>query len=82
LPHQCVEAFRFPLDPREIRLRLRPRAVGSFRAGRKLPVVVVDDAGAEKRFEAVLRIDTPNEAQYYRHGGILAFVLRKLLAGE
>ncbi|MGH3658647.1 MAG: aconitate hydratase AcnA, partial [Micromonosporaceae bacterium] len=32
-------------------------------------------------FDAVLRIDTPGEADYYRHGGILQYVLRKMLAG-
>ena len=31
-------------------------------------------------FDAVLRIDTPGEADYYRHGGILQYVLRKMLA--
>ncbi|WP_390624046.1 hypothetical protein [Fodinicola feengrottensis] len=30
--------------------------------------------------DAVLRIDTPGEADYYRHGGILQYVLRSLLA--
>jgi aconitate hydratase len=30
-------------------------------------------------FDAVLRIDTPGEAEYYRHGGILQYVLRKML---
>jgi aconitate hydratase len=30
----------------------------------------------------LLRIDTPQEAQYYAHGGILQFVLRQLLAGK
>ncbi len=29
-------------------------------------------------FEVVLRIDTPVEADYYRHGGILPYVLRQL----
>ena len=33
----------------------------------------------DKRFEVVLRIDTPVEADYYRHGGILPYVLRKLV---
>ncbi len=32
------------------------------------------------QFDAVLRIDTPGEADYYRHGGILQYVLRKMLA--
>jgi aconitate hydratase len=30
-------------------------------------------------FDAVVRIDTPGEADYYRHGGILQFVLRRML---
>ncbi len=34
----------------------------------------------ESEFDAVLRIDTPGEADYYRHGGIMQFVLRSLLA--
>jgi aconitate hydratase len=29
-------------------------------------------------FDAVLRIDTPGEAEYYRHGGILQYVLRDM----
>jgi aconitate hydratase len=33
----------------------------------------------DKEFEARVRIDTPNEWLYYRHGGILQFVLRQLL---
>jgi len=33
-----------------------------------------------KTFACTLRIDTPNEVQYYRNGGILHYVLRKLLA--
>jgi aconitate hydratase len=33
-----------------------------------------------KTFEAVVRIDTPGEADYYRHGGILQYVLRRMLA--
>jgi aconitate hydratase len=34
--------------------------------------------GTRKSFEAVLRIDTPQEGEYYRNGGILPFVLRQL----
>jgi len=36
--------------------------------------------GGEKIFHAVVRIDTPNEVDYYRNGGILHYVLRKLAA--
>ena len=31
-------------------------------------------------FEARVRIDTPKEAEYFRHGGILQYVLRSLIA--
>jgi aconitate hydratase len=34
-----------------------------------------------KEFTAIVRIDTPGEADYYRHGGIMQYVLRSLLAG-
>jgi aconitate hydratase len=33
-------------------------------------------------FKACVRIDTPNEAEYYRHGGILQYVLRQLMGGS
>jgi aconitate hydratase len=35
-----------------------------------------------RQFRAVVRIDTPGEADYYRHGGIMQYVLRSLLAGK
>ena len=38
--------------------------------------------GGQARVPLVLRIDTPIEVDYYRHGGILPYVLRSLLAGE
>jgi len=34
-----------------------------------------------RTFTAIVRIDTPGEAEYFRHGGIMQFVLRSLLAG-
>ena len=39
---------------------------------------VTTDTGVE--FDAVVRIDTPGEADYYRNGGIMQYVLRSLLA--
>jgi aconitate hydratase len=38
--------------------------------------------GAEKSFEAIVRIDTPQEAEYYRSGGILPYVVRHLAAAH
>ncbi len=43
-----------------------------------IPATVHVDAGGTV-FDAVLRVDTPAEAAYYRHGGILPYVLRQLL---
>jgi aconitate hydratase len=43
-------------------------------------VTATADDGSLKTFTAKVRIDTPNEVEYYRHGGILHFVLRKLAA--
>jgi aconitate hydratase len=43
-------------------------------------VTATDDAGKSVAFKAVLRIDTPGEADYFRHGGILQYVLRSMLA--
>jgi aconitate hydratase len=34
----------------------------------------------DREFRAILRLDTPREREYVRHGGILPYVLRKLLA--
>jgi len=38
--------------------------------------------GAEKTFEAIVRIDTPQEVEYYRNGGILPYVVRNLAAAR
>ncbi|MEX2446485.1 MAG: aconitate hydratase, partial [Dehalococcoidia bacterium] len=44
-----------------------------------LRVRAVADDGSEQTFEVRCRIDTPVEVDYYRHGGILQYVLRQLL---
>jgi aconitate hydratase len=44
-----------------------------------VPRTVTVRAG-DQEFEARVRIDTPGEADYYRHGGIMQYVLRSLLA--
>ncbi|MDV3221344.1 aconitase family protein, partial [Intrasporangium sp.] len=43
-------------------------------------VVAASEDGSTKEFDAVVRIDTPGEADYYRNGGILQYVLRSLVA--
>jgi len=46
--------------------------------GMTVKVTAIGPNGVETRFDALLRIDTPDEAEYYRHGGILQYVLRQL----
>ena len=45
----------------------------------KIPATVAVTAGSV-RFTAKVRIDTPGEADYYRHGGIMQYVLRSLIS--
>ncbi len=59
-----------------------PEAVRTgFAAGRTL-VVRVTNGGAAREIPVVVRIDTPQELAYYKHGGILPYVLRQLLSGR
>jgi aconitate hydratase len=45
-----------------------------------LEVVATSDDGKETRFDAECRIDSEVELDYYRHGGVLQMVLRRMLA--
>src|SRR5665647_2988597 len=51
--------------------QMKPKSVMTVRA------TAAD--GTVKEFKAMARIDTPEEMNYYRHGGILPFVLRQLV---
>ena len=51
--------------------------VRKFAPGRQVKV-----RAGQKEFNALVRIDTPQEAQYYANGGILQFVLRQLIASK
>ncbi len=62
-----VEALNEGVTPKTLRVTAKPSAHSP--AGKP-----------EVAFDAVLRIDTPGEADYYRNGGILQYVLRSLVA--
>jgi aconitate hydratase len=49
-----------------------------FKNGRMLTVKARAADGSVKEFNATVRIDTPQEIEYYEHGGILLYVLRQL----
>lgn len=51
------------------------------RTPKTVRVSAAKDGGQAVEFDAVLRIDTPGEADYYRNGGILQYVLRSLVQG-
>jgi aconitate hydratase len=56
-------------------------AVGAAQGGAQtVSVTATRDGGEPLAFDARVRIDTPREAEYFRHGGILQYVLRTLLA--
>jgi aconitate hydratase len=54
--------------------------VEKFSSGRR--ITVRWKRGNTAEFQAIVRIDTPQEALYYANGGILQYVLRQLLAGK
>jgi aconitate hydratase len=80
LPLQFVEgegAETHGLSGKEV-LSVRGLA-GELKPRQKVTVDVTRPDGKKGSFEAVVRLDTPVEINYYRNGGILHTVLRKLL---
>ena len=72
---QSVEALG--LTGRE-RFDIRGVAEG-LEPGKRLHVRAVGDDGTERTFTVITRLDTPVEVDYFRHGGILPYVLRQLV---
>ena len=64
---QGVDALNSGITPKTLKVTAKPSAHSA--AGK-----------ADIEFDAVLRIDTPGEADYFRHGGILQYVLRSLVS--
>ncbi len=56
------------------------RGLADLVPGQDITVEVTRADGTQFHFTALCRIDTANEMEYYRHGGILHYVLRKLAA--
>jgi aconitate hydratase len=56
--------------------------IDHYKPGQKVTVRARNPQGTGCEFKVSLRIDTPQEALYYKHGGILQFVLRQLLSGQ
>src|SRR6185436_10281244 len=47
--------------------------------GKRLTVRATDAKGAAKTFTVIARVDTLDDVEYYRHGGLLLYVLRGML---
>jgi aconitate hydratase len=62
-----IEELNSGSTPKAVRVVAKPTSLSA--AGK-----------AVVEFDAVVRIDTPGEADYYRNGGILQYVLRSLVA--
>jgi aconitate hydratase len=57
-------------------------ALNDGKTPKTVHVKAAKDGGHDVEFDAVVRIDTPGEADYYRNGGILQFVLRNMLKSD
>ncbi len=78
LPGQSADTYR--LDGTEV---YDVSGLDALNRGETVPRVQVRatrDDGSTEAFEVRLRIDTPTEAEYFRHGGVLNYVLRQLAA--
>ena len=51
-------------------------------SAKQVTVTATASDGSSKQFQAKSRLDTPKEVDYYRHGGILNFVLRQLASNQ
>ena len=50
-----------------------------LKPGKKLTVTATADDGTATTFTVTARVDTPDDVEYYRHGGLLPYVLRGLI---
>jgi aconitate hydratase len=56
-----------------------PELLANFAPGKTVKVRAKGADGKAKEFSAIARIDTPQEVLYYKHGGILQYVVRQLV---
>ncbi|MCH4563085.1 aconitate hydratase AcnA [Halomonas sp. EGI 63088] len=79
-----VVPLQFPEDENRKTLgltgdeRVSIEGLDELTPGGRVTVTIKSDKG-EKKLEALCRIDTANELEYYRHGGILHYVLRRMI---
>ncbi len=77
---QSVESLRLTGEEVYDFAGLTAMLTSRFASGKTLTVKATAAGGAAKQFTAKVRIDTPQEIEYFEHGGILQYVLRQLAA--
>lgn len=58
-----------------------PGVANAVEPGSTITVTATSSDGDVKTFDVLVRIDTEIEGEYYRHGGLLPYVLRLMMAG-
>ncbi len=81
LPGESVESHHLAGDETFDVVGLAEAVRTGFKAGREVTVRVTGADGA-RDIRVLVRIDTPQEVLYFRHGGILPFMVRQLLSGR
>ena len=76
---QCENAQSLGLDGTETFDITGIEALNDGKTPKTVHVKAAKPGGETVEFDAVVRIDTPGEADYYRNGGILQYVLRNML---
>jgi aconitate hydratase len=77
-PGESVEALGLSGEEIFDVIGLAEALEGDGRGGRSVELVAHASDGSARAIEAALRLDTPQEVQYFLHGGILSYVLRQL----
>ena len=62
-----------------LRVQCTPDTLATLKPGQQLQVKATAPSGETKTFTVQSRVDTANEVEYLRHGGILPYVLRQAL---
>jgi len=78
LPNETPESLRLTGKEQFELAGLASVLAEGFPRGKELMVTATRPDGSSVRFKSTVRIDTPQELQYYRHGGILEYVLQQL----
>ena len=68
------------MNDARVQLHIESGVSHALENSRRATVRAVAADGSEKKFEVTVRVDTPREADYYRSGGILPYVVRQLAA--